>query len=162
LPMTTVSEIDLRNAGEAAQPNDIAPATQHNAALDGLRGVAILSVMLYHLTGSYIATVGYSAIAICCASLVFLAQQGSNWVTALFDRPLLGFFGRYSYGLYLFHGLYFVYLRHLSGRLEHILRSGLLAQLLIAVFGFLFSIALAVLSYHFFEAPILALKRRFA
>ncbi len=52
--------------------------------------------------------------------------------------------------------------RHLSGRLEHLLHSGPLAQLLIAVFGFLFSIALAVLSYHFFEAPILTLKRRFA
>ncbi len=83
-------------------------------------------------------------------------------MTALFDKLLLRFFGRYSYGLYLFHGLYFVYLRHLSGRLEHLLHSGLLAQLLIAVFGFLFSIALAVLSYHFFEAPILCLKRRFA
>ncbi len=97
-----------------------------------------------------------------CASLILLAQEGSNWVTVLFDRPLLRFFGRYSYGLYLFHGLYFVYLRHLSGRLEHLLHSGLLAQLLIVVFGFLLSVTLAVVSYQFFEAPILTLKRRFA
>jgi peptidoglycan/LPS O-acetylase OafA/YrhL len=129
--------------------------------------ISLLAILFFVTHGpeqssAWIATVGYSAIAMGCASLIFLAQQGSTWVTALFDRPLLRFFGRYSYGLYLFHGLYFVYLRHLSGRFEHLLHSGLLAQLFIAVFGFLFSIALAVLSYHFFEAPILTLKRRFA
>jgi peptidoglycan/LPS O-acetylase OafA/YrhL len=129
--------------------------------------VSLLTILLYLAHGAeqsspWIATAGYSVIAMSCASLILLAQEGSNWVTALFDRPLLRFFGRYSYGLYLFHGLYFVYLRHLSGRLEHLLHSGLLAQLLIAVFGFLVSVALAVMSYHFFEAPILTLKRRFA
>jgi peptidoglycan/LPS O-acetylase OafA/YrhL len=128
--------------------------------------VSLLAILSYLAHGPeassvWIATVGYSAIAMCCASLIVLAQEGSNWVTALFDRPLLRFLGRYSYGLYLFHGLYFVYLRHLSGRIELLMHSGLLAQLIIAVFGFLFSIALAVLSYHFFEAPILTLKRRF-
>jgi peptidoglycan/LPS O-acetylase OafA/YrhL len=129
--------------------------------------VSLLAILLYLAHGpeassAWIATVGYSAIAMCGASLILLAQEGSNWVTALFDRPLLRFFGRYSYGLYLFHGLYFVYLRHLSGRIELLMHSGLLAQLLIVGFGFLFSIVLAVLSYHFFEAPILTLKRRFA
>lgn len=109
----------------------------------------------------WICTIGYSAIAMCSASLIFLAQQGSNWVSTLFARPLLQFFGRYSYGLYLFHGLYFVYLRHLSGVVEHLVHSALLAQLLIVVFGFSLSITLAVLSYHFFEAPILMLKHRF-
>ncbi len=129
--------------------------------------VSLLAILLYLAHGpeassAWIATVGYSAIAMCGASLILPAQEGSNWVTALFDRPLLRFFGRYSYGLYLFHGLYFVYLRHLSGKVELLMHSGLLAQLLIVAFGFLFSIALAVLSYHFFEAPILTLKRRFA
>ena len=57
--------------------------------------------------------------------------------------------------------MYFVYLRHLSGTVEHRVHSGLLAQLLIVAFGFILSIALSVLSYHFFEAPILKLKRGF-
>jgi peptidoglycan/LPS O-acetylase OafA/YrhL len=127
----------------------------------------ILAILLYLAHGpepssTWIATVGYSAIGLCGASVILLAQRGSKWMTVLFDRPLLRFFGRYSYGLYLFHGVYFVYLRHLSGRFEHLMHSGLLAQMLIAVFGFLLSIALAMLSYHFFEAPILTLKRRFA
>jgi peptidoglycan/LPS O-acetylase OafA/YrhL len=127
----------------------------------------LLAILLYLSHGPeqssvWMAIGGYSAIAICCASLIFLAQRGPNLVTVLSDRPLLRFFGRYSYGLYLFHGLYFVYLRHISGRIQQLVHSGLLAQLIIAIVGFSFSIALAVLSYHFFEAPMLALKRRFA
>jgi peptidoglycan/LPS O-acetylase OafA/YrhL len=112
-------------------------------------------------TSPWICTIGYTAIAACSASLIYLAQQGSNWVSNLFDRPLLQFFGRYSYGLYIFHGLYFVYLRHLATTFGYRIRSGILAQLLIFAFGFLLSIALAWLSYHFFEAPLLKLKRRF-
>jgi peptidoglycan/LPS O-acetylase OafA/YrhL len=112
-------------------------------------------------TSPWVSTIGYSAIAACSASFIYLAQQGSNWVSTLFDQPFLQFFGRYSYGLYLFHGLYFVYLRHLSGTVAHRVHSGLLAQLLIVAFGFILSIALSVLSYHFFEAPILKLKRGF-
>jgi peptidoglycan/LPS O-acetylase OafA/YrhL len=112
-------------------------------------------------TSPWICTIGYTAIAACSASLIYLAQQGSNWASNLFDRPLLQFFGRYSYGLYIFHGLYFVYLRHLAITFGYQIRSGILAQLLIFAFGFLLSIALALLSYHFFEAPLLKLKRRF-
>jgi peptidoglycan/LPS O-acetylase OafA/YrhL len=112
-------------------------------------------------TSPWICTIGYTAIAACSASLIYLAQQGSNWASNLFGRPLLQFFGRYSYGLYIFHGLYFVYLRHLATTLGYKVRSGVLAQLLIFAFGFLLSIALALLSYHFFEAPLLKLKRRF-
>jgi peptidoglycan/LPS O-acetylase OafA/YrhL len=128
---------------------------------------AFLAVLVYLAHGPeaaspWISIVGYSAIAMCSASLIFLAQRGANWVSNLCDRPLLRFFGRYSYGLYIFHGLYFVYLRHLSGAAGCFVHSAFLAQLLIAVFGFSLSVALAVLSYHFFEAPILSLKRRFA
>ena len=46
------------------------------------------------------------------------------------------------------------------GRLR--LYATILLVIEIAVFGFLVSVALAVMSYHFFEAPILTLKRRFA
>lgn len=131
-----------------------------------LISASVLAILLWlahgpEATSPWLSTIGYSAIAACSASFIYLAQQGSNWVSALFDQRLLQFFGRYSYGLYIFHGLYFVYLRHLSGTIEHRVHSGLLAQLLIVSLGFIFSIVLALLSYHFFESPILKLKRRF-
>lgn len=112
-------------------------------------------------TSWWIAIIGYSVIALCSASLIFLAQQGAHWVISAFDNSFLRFFGRYSYGLYLFHGIYFVYLRHIASSLGRVTGSGLLAQLFVVVLGFGVSIAMAMLSYHFFEAPILTLKRRF-
>ena len=132
-----------------------------------ITSASLLAVLIYLAHGPepaspWISIVGYSAIAVCSASLIFLAQRGSPLVSALFGGRLLQFFGRYSYGLYLFHGLYFVYLRHISGGIGDLVHSALLAQIIIVIFGFSFSIALAVLSYHFFEAPILRLKSRFA
>jgi peptidoglycan/LPS O-acetylase OafA/YrhL len=126
----------------------------------------VLSVCLFAAHGPdassfWLATAGYSAIAAFCASVIYLAREGDAWTTKLFDRSFFRFFGRYSYGLYLFHGIYFIYLRHLSGRLQDRLHSGLLGQLLIVGFGFGVSVALAVLSYHAFEAPILKMKSKF-
>ena len=112
-------------------------------------------------TSPWLSTIGYTAIAACSASLIYLAQQGPNWASNLFDRPFLQFFGRYSYGLYIFHGLYFVYLRHLATTFGSKFGSGILAQILVFAFGFLISIALALLSYRFLEAPVLRLKQRF-
>lgn len=132
-----------------------------------LASVAALALVLDLSHGAdpasaWICVLGYSLIAAASASVIFLAQQGSGWLPRLIDRKLFRFFGRYSYGLYLFHGLYFVYLRHLSGKIEAETHSGLLAHSFIIIVGFALSIALAVLSYHFFEAPILKLKARFS
>lgn len=112
-------------------------------------------------TSGWIAIAGYSLIGLCAASLIFLAHQRVHWVVTFFDSSILRFFGRYSYGLYIFHGIYFVYLRHIAVLLERFTHGGLLAQILMVSFGFGVSIALAMLSYHFFESPILALKHRF-
>jgi len=128
--------------------------------------VALLLVLLGlahgpEATSWWIAIGGYSVIALCAATLILLAQQGAHWVVAIFDNAFLCFFGRYSYGLYLFHGIYFVYLRHIAASMDQITHSGMVAQLLVVTLGFGLSIGLAMLSYHFFEAPILTLKRRF-
>jgi peptidoglycan/LPS O-acetylase OafA/YrhL len=143
------------------------PSPRRRPARRILAGAAlVLSVCLFAAHGPdassvWLATVGYSAIAAFCASVIYLAREGDALIAKLFDRSFLRFFGRYSYGLYLFHGIYFVYLRHLSGSLQGRVHSGLLAQLLIVGFGFAVSVALAVLSYHVFEFPFLKLKNRF-
>ncbi len=128
--------------------------------------ILLIAVCIYAAGGPiatsyWFSTIGYSALAAFSASIIYFAQQGARWTSLLFNRPLLQFFGRYSYGLYLFHGLYFVYLRNLTGALESRLHSGVVAQLLIVLVGFALSILLAMLSYHYFEAPILKLKSRF-
>jgi peptidoglycan/LPS O-acetylase OafA/YrhL len=106
-------------------------------------------------------TIGYSAIAVVSACLVYMAQTGETVVSRIFSSKFLRFFGRYSYGLYVYHGLFFVWLRHKAGSLQTHVHSSLEAQLLILVLGFGVSLALALLSFHFFEAPLLRLKSRF-
>jgi len=43
LPIMTVSEVDARNVSEAVQSKGIASPTQHNGALDGLRGDQVVA-----------------------------------------------------------------------------------------------------------------------
>jgi len=84
-------------------------------------------------------------------------------LSRVFQGSLLGFFGKYSYGLYVYHGLIAWLLVDLDAyaRLEAISGSHLLAIVLRAALGLLSSLAIALLSYHLLEARFLALKRYF-
>lgn len=92
-----------------------------------------------------------------------LAREGTTWHRML-TRPWLIALGSYSYALYLFH----VPIRNGArlaldrvGGLPLWGGSPLGAQLLLTVGGIALSFGLAWLSWRWFEAPILALKRHF-
>jgi peptidoglycan/LPS O-acetylase OafA/YrhL len=79
------------------------------------------------------------------------------------SRPLV-FLGVYSYGLYVFHHPLVVYAgSHDFGAnlLPSVLGSRLPAQLVVTAVGMGLSVAVAMLSYHFYEKRFLALKRFF-
>jgi peptidoglycan/LPS O-acetylase OafA/YrhL len=112
-------------------------------------GPAILrvwaSLQMTSLGLVYLAIVGFT-----------IASAGRPWMRPL-RGPVLGYLGRISYGLYLFHPLAFFPVQQLRYR----------------VFGghdwFVFDAAklglallMAALSYRFIEAPILRYKDRFA
>jgi peptidoglycan/LPS O-acetylase OafA/YrhL len=48
-------------------------------------------------------TIGYSLIAIGCGSLMVLCLRPGSWGQRLFTVRMLRIFGKYSYGLYLYH-----------------------------------------------------------
>ena len=88
---------------------------------------------------------------------------------ALLKRPLragwLRTLGKYSYGLYVFHGLisYWMHSRgHLEETLTQMLGSHGLAMAAEVVIGLVASIFISVLSFEFFERPMLKLKSKFA
>jgi peptidoglycan/LPS O-acetylase OafA/YrhL len=87
----------------------------------------------------------------------------THLVARLFQTRFLGYFGQYSYGLYVYHGLIAWLLVDLDAYAWLELRSGSHVAAIAArgAAGFVASLAIAVCSYHLFEVRFLALKRHF-
>jgi peptidoglycan/LPS O-acetylase OafA/YrhL len=127
-----------------------------------LTGAAILNNGLVWQTSIFIPTIGFSLIGISSASLIAMSLRPGSRTKQLFNNPVLRFFGKYSYGLYVFHYL-------LTGLLTQPVRFFIDAHFHRKVLGviagaivvFIASILAAILSYHFFESPFLKLKKNF-
>lgn len=110
---------------------------------------------------------GLTIFAVCFSCLVLLAAAGggSSSMARLLKAPVLGWFGRYSYGLYLWHQPACLFLcstplMTLLARTYSPHSMWLLIVLLYAA-PLLLSIALALTSWHLCEQPFLRLKDRF-
>jgi peptidoglycan/LPS O-acetylase OafA/YrhL len=114
------------------------------------------------ITGFILPTFGFSLIGIVCASTVACALKQASFAQRFFQIPALRFFGKYSYGIYVFH-------LPLNGFLGAPLRAFLDAHLRSKALGVLFeastvamiSVLLAYISYHCYEVHFLRLKRFF-
>jgi peptidoglycan/LPS O-acetylase OafA/YrhL len=110
------------------------------------------------LRGSLVA-LSFGAVLI--ASLV---APTSAWHARLIQSPGMRFLGKYSYGLYVFHGMvaYALMERRVFQALTVRVGSSFLALLTVAVGGTLVSLLVAVASYELFEKRFLRLKDRLA
>ncbi len=84
-------------------------------------------------------------------------------IARAFQGRLLRFFGKYSYGLYVYHGIltwYFVEIG-LDARLEASLGNHAAVIAARPIIGVGVSLVIALLSYHLLEKRFLALKRHF-
>ncbi len=109
--------------------------------------------------------VGLLAFSISFAALllhVSLAGPEDRWVQALSFYPLR-LYGKFSYFLYLFHWaiLRFCALALNHGEARDVGRFGGLSWLVFVIAVFLVPLIPALLSWHFFEKPLLHLKRFF-
>lgn len=99
---------------------------------------------------------GYTALAVLYAlAVLHAAARGSR----VLRSPLLGLFGKYSYGIYVIHfpvALAAIKLREIYGE-----RMGVAFSLLSLAIGVTLSLAAAALSWRFLESPFLRLKCRF-
>jgi peptidoglycan/LPS O-acetylase OafA/YrhL len=87
----------------------------------------------------------------------------ANPVARAFQGPLLRFFGKYSYGLYVYHGIFTWYLLEAGAdvRLDALLENHALAIAARVALGVGVSLGAAVLSYQLLEKRFLALKQYF-
>ena len=136
----------------------------------GAAGLTVVALSLWHIAFSHgevlVLQARTTALAVFFGAIIYAAatHDGLTWL----KRPLrLGWLvrlGRYSYGLYVFHGIV-AYAMHRGGVPAYV--AGLtpvhtLNSLLMVVGGVSVSYAIAVASYHGFEQPFLALKARFS
>ena len=98
-----------------------------------------------------------------CLLLWALVAPERSATSRFFRSRTMGFLGTYSYGLYVYHHFISYYLTSNRTELElaRFLGSHGAAVLLQATLGALVSLAIAYVSYEFFEKRFLALKRFF-
>jgi len=112
----------------------------------------------------YLAFAGYTTFAVLFGLLVYEAVTGSSQTLSfLLDNRPLKFFGRISYGLYVWH--WPVYILFFDRLRYAIIRNDMLphrtAELFSGVSVTLISVLVSILSYRFFERPFLMLKKRY-
>lgn len=109
--------------------------------------------------------IGYSLLAVFFASLLAViigapvgAASNRFWV-----HPVMRFLGKYSYGIYVFHGVVRPFFDRVFplGTLQRILHGHLQGDIAYFILASACSICIAVVSFHLYERPFLSLKRFF-
>jgi peptidoglycan/LPS O-acetylase OafA/YrhL len=95
--------------------------------------------------------------------LVCVHAEAGDPIGRFFTHPAMRFLGKYSYGIYVFHGIigFFFYDMQTEYIVASWVGSHLLAVLLQASLGMALSVLVAVVSYEWFEKRFLRLKRWF-
>ena len=127
---------------------------------------ALFVAVIYAYAGPDIYSVpmtvaGYPLLAALFAALILLALPEGSLTSRLGSLPVLRFFGRYSYGMYVFHILFAPLTAPLLGRLQRTLHSPVLGGFLYVAVILAGTSVIAVLSFHLYERPWLRLKSRF-
>jgi peptidoglycan/LPS O-acetylase OafA/YrhL len=109
-------------------------------------------------------TVGYSSLAVLAgATIVGAVSAPAGTIAAWFwTHPGLRFFGRYSYGLYVWHHLAIPMLRQYvlpDDKLPMVGDSHVPGYALFAALALVVSLGISLLSWHLLEQPFLRLKR---
>ena len=134
-------------------------------ALPAFLAVGIRSHTFDRANSYVVRTVGLTASAPLCAAALFLSATAP--VGGLANRGLclapLRWLGKYSYGLYVYHGLLGTVLTRCLGRPAGRLVGGppAVADAVTFAVSAAVIVAVSVASFHLFEQPILRLKRHF-
>jgi peptidoglycan/LPS O-acetylase OafA/YrhL len=104
---------------------------------------------------------GFLLLAITFTTLIALALRPHGLANHFFSTAPMRFFGKYSYGLYIFHYSIARLAERFRPAIVRHTHSKLLGVLLPAFVGLAVSIGVAWLSFNFYEKKFLALKSRF-
>jgi len=104
-----------------------------------------------------------TAFAVCFCAMIVFSLTGPRIIRRIFNSRFMMFFGKYSYGLYVFHFLYgyFLLTRRTADVIATWVGSHILATMLQAVLATGAAVIISLISYHGFEKHFLKLKTRF-
>ena len=112
----------------------------------------------------YLAFIGYSTFAVLFGLLVYEAALGkSKVIQFFFDNHFLKFFGKISYGLYVYHWPVYILLFPLFSKIiiSNVNTSFRYSETISAIIVTIIAVLLSLCSYYFFETPFLKLKKRY-
>ena len=117
---------------------------------------------LWWNAGQFLFSIQFTVVALAATSLIALCLEPGSFASRMFGSPFLRFFGRYSYGLYIFQAVVPILFREPMLRwVGLVLHRSLLTHFVVAIILLLIILLCAVLSYRYFEKPLLGLKRHF-
>ena len=144
-------------------PRGIAPLVPWAWRLGSAAAAAFLFIVVMRRDFSnedpFILTIGISLLTIMYASLLILALTFRP-LSAIMELPVMRWFGKYSYGLYVWHPIVNMILLH-SPLTERFGEMSPAKGVLLLIMAFMVSVLTALASYKFLESPLLRLKNRF-
>jgi len=123
--------------------------------LAGLNFIFYFFNSTYSFSFPFLAIIGYTTFAVLFGILVNEAVSNNKVVTFFFNNSFMKFFGRISYGLYIFHWPIYLILRNLTFNLPNH------TNIFISITATAVAVIVSWLSYEFFESKVLRLKRNF-
>ncbi|MEO6801926.1 MAG: acyltransferase [Granulicella sp.] len=130
-------------------------------------GVLCLTVLLY-LRGTLddfapiMGKLFYSSLDMLCCGVILSLMQPDHRLTRIFSASILRWFGRYSYGIYIFHVMLISLGEYLRDAVNRVTDSRPLGAATLISSVFISTISLAYLSFRFYEQPFLRWKNRIA
>jgi peptidoglycan/LPS O-acetylase OafA/YrhL len=149
----------------------IDPSLLRKYTLPIILSFALINFIFYfvnkHTSSSllYLALMGYTTFALLFGYLVYEAALGKSIIIeVLFNNRFIKFFGKISYGLYMFHWPIFLLLFPVFQKLliTHLNFRGNIADKLSSVIVTLIAVFISCLSYYYFESYFLKLKNHFS
>jgi peptidoglycan/LPS O-acetylase OafA/YrhL len=105
---------------------------------------------------------GYPLLGLFACSLIVRSLEPASWTARAMTNPVLRFYGRYSYGLYVYNYLLHNSLKeYLYPTMSSHIANALLLNVGYMLTCFALLTGISVLSFHLYENPFLRLKRKF-
>jgi peptidoglycan/LPS O-acetylase OafA/YrhL len=124
-----------------------------------LLGLGFLTLRAWNLTTSMMKTVGYTWVALFYVTiLLFVLTRPDSRLTKLFRMKWLCWLGTLAYGIYLFHtGVQYLLFGLIWG---HGATISSIPTLLVTLAAVVLTLLLAMLSWRYFEQPLIRMGRR--